>query len=157
MADPASDNAAVAGGVVRGADELLRAARARIVRLEPRVAWEAASTGAALLVDIRSDDDRRRDGIVPGSLHIPRTVLEWRVDPDSGWSNPHVGGRDRRLVLVCSHGLSSSLAAAVLLDLGFEGAGDVAGGFEAWRAHGLPVRRAPTRAARVLPGMGGPD
>ena len=147
----------MAGGVVRGAEELLAAARARIPRFEPPAAWEAASTGAVLVVDIRSDDDRRRHGIVPGSLHIPRTVLEWRVDPGSSWSNPHVGGRDRRLVLICSHGLSSSLAAAVLLDLGFEGAGDVVGGFEAWRAERLPVRRAPTREAGVLPGMTGPD
>ena len=147
----------MAGGAVRGADELLAAARARITRFEPPAAWEAASTGAVLVVDIRADDDRRRDGVVPGSLHIPRTVLEWRVDPDCRWSNPHVGGRDRRLVLVCSHGLSSSLAAAVLLDLGFEGAGDVVGGFEAWRSHGLPVRRAPIRSAGVLPGMTGPD
>ena len=142
---------------MRGADELLAAARARITRFAPPAAWEAASTGAVLVVDIRSDDDRRSDGVVPGSLHIPRTVLEWRVDPASGWSNPHVGGRDRRLVLICSHGLSSSLAAAVLVDLGFEGPGDVVGGFEAWCDEGLPVRRAPVRAAGVLPGMTGPD
>ena len=142
---------------MRGADDLLAAARARITRFEPPAAWEAASAGAVLVVDIRSDDDRRRDGVVPGSLHIPRTVLEWRVDPASGWNNPHVGGRDRRLVLMCSHGLSSSLAAAVLLDLGFEGAGDVVGGFEAWRGEGLPVRRARARAAGTLPGMTGPD
>jgi rhodanese-related sulfurtransferase len=157
MSRSAADHAGVADGVVRGANELLAAARARITRFEPLAAWEAASTGAVVVVDIRSDDDRRSLGVVPGSLHIPRTVLEWRVDPASGWSNPHVAARDRRLVLMCSHGLSSSLAAAVLLDLGFEGAADVAGGFEAWLGAGLPVRPAPTRAAGVLPGMTGPD
>jgi rhodanese-related sulfurtransferase len=125
-------------------DELLDAARARITRLEPEAAWAAASVGEALIVDIRADDDRRRDGIVPGALHIPRTVLEWRVDPSSEWRNPHVGGRDRRLLLLCSEGYSSSLAAASLVDLGFSGAGDVidgfvAGGGQAYRSARRPI------------------
>jgi rhodanese-related sulfurtransferase len=143
--------------VVRSVNDLVADARSRIERLAPDEAWQAASAGQALIVDIRSGDDRRRDGIVPGSLHIPRTVLEWRVDPASGWSNPHVGGRDRRLVLICSHGYSSSLAAATLVDLGFERAGDVTGGFRAWLASGLPTRPAPEQAHAGLPGVAGPD
>lgn len=145
------------GGAVRGIDELLAAARARIERLEPEAAWAAASTGDATVVDIRSDDDRRARGVVPGSLHIPRTVLEWRVDPASGWHNPHVGDRERRLVLLCAHGFSSSLAAATLVDLGFARAGDVVGGFEAWLDAGLPVVMAPQLRDGPLPGMGGPE
>ncbi len=129
----------------------------RIDRLEPVDAWAAACAGEALVVDIRADDDRRRDGIVPGSLHVPRTVLEWRADPGSGWSNRHLARSDRRVVLLCTHGYSSSMAAAVLLDLGFEAAADVVGGFEAWRAAGLPVRPAPARADGELAGMADPD
>ena len=147
----------VTGRAVRGVEELLAEARGRIDRLEPDAAWQASSAGDVLIVDIRSEDDRRRGGIVPGSLHIPRTVLEWRVDPTSGWHNPHVGECGRRLVLVCSHGYSSSLAAATLVDLGLDGTGDVAGGFEAWCRAGLPVVPAPPRRDDVLPGMGGPD
>ena len=79
------------------------------------------------------------------------------VDPTSGWHNPHVGESGRRLVLVCSHGYSSSLAAATLVDLGLAGTGDVAGGFEAWCRAGLPVVPAPPRRDDVLPGMGGPE
>lgn len=140
-----------------GVEELLARARRRIERLAPRAAWEAASAGDAMIVDIRTDTDRLREGVVPGSIHIPRTVLEWRVDPASGWSNPHVGGRGRRLLLLCTHGYSSSLAAADLLDLGFARAGDVAGGFEAWRRDGLPVGTAAERANGDLPGMWTPD
>jgi rhodanese-related sulfurtransferase len=142
--------------VVRGVDDLVADARSRIERLAPDEAWQAASTGQALVVDIRSDDDRRRDGIVPGSLHIPRTVLEWRVDPASGSSNPHVGGHDRRLLIICSHGESSSLAAATLVEMGFERAGDVSGGFEAWLASDLPTAPAPERSDGGVPGMEGP-
>ena len=139
---------------MRGVDELLAEARGRIDRLEPGTAWEAARAGDVLIVDIRSEDDRRRGGIVPGSLHIPRTVLEWRVDPSSSWHNPHLG-ESRRLVLLCSHGYSSSLAAATLVDLGFGGSGDVAGGFEAWCRAGLPVVPAPLPRSGRLAGMGG--
>jgi rhodanese-related sulfurtransferase len=147
----------VADGGARGVVSLLERARARIDRLEPESAWAEASQGAALIVDIRSTDDRRRDGVVPGSLHIPRTVLEWRVDPESEWRNPHVGGRDRRLVLLCAHGFSSSLAAASLVDLGFARVADVIGGFEAWLRAGLPVAAAADDGEAVLAGMGEPD
>jgi rhodanese-related sulfurtransferase len=139
------------------AADLLADARSAIRRADPATAWAAASAGEALIVDIRSDDDRRRDGIVPGSLHLPRTVLEWRVDPESGWSNPHVVDSGRRLLLLCTHGWSSSLAAATLVDLGYADAGDVEGGFEAWRAAGLPRTPPTERPDGVMPGMMPPD
>ena len=130
-------------------------ARRRIARLAPASARAAAEEGA-LIVDIRSNDARARLGIVPASLHLPRTVLEWRADPENAWRNPHVGGLERRLIVLCDHGYSSSLAAASLVDLGFVNVADVVGGFEAWLAAGLPVRPAPPPPAG-LPGMGPPD
>lgn len=95
---------------------------------------------------------------MPGSIHVPRTVLEWRLEPDGAWRNPHVGGVERRLVVLCDHGYSSIFAAAVLVELGYARAGDVVGGFEAWVAAGLPLAPAPAdRPTAELPGMGGPD
>jgi rhodanese-related sulfurtransferase len=137
-------------------EELLAAACSRIERLSPRAALAASEQGA-LIVDIRSADTRHRDGVVPGSLHVPRTVLEWRVDPDSPWRSAHVGGLDSRIVLICDHGYSSALAAATLVDLGFERAADVVGGFEAWRNAGLPVTRPRQCPDCELPGLGPPD
>jgi rhodanese-related sulfurtransferase len=157
-ADRRSDeDAGMAGTARRTAAELLVDARRLIARVDPGTAWAAAGAGEALIVDVRSDDERRRDGIVPGSVHIPRTGLEWRVDPESGWSNPHVVATERRLILLCAHGCSSSLAAATLVDLGYPDAGDVEGGFEAWLAAGLPTASAPERPAGALPGMAPPD
>lgn len=97
--------------------------------------------------------------MVPGSLHIPRTVLEWRVAVDSPWRNPHLGGRDQQLILICDHGYSSILAARNLVALGFDRAGDVIGGFAAWKDAGLPIKpRAGIPAADgALPGMGPPE
>jgi rhodanese-related sulfurtransferase len=142
----------------RTLDELLSEAQARIERVQPAEALAEIDRGA-LLVDIRSESDRERDGIVPGSLHIPRTVLEWRVDPASSWRNPHVGGLDGRILLICDHGCSSVFAAAALVELGFTRCADVVGGFLAWREAALPVTLAPTspRLANDLPGMGPPD
>jgi rhodanese-related sulfurtransferase len=145
--------------VRRTLDELMREAQARIERLEPAEALAAVEAGA-LLVDIRSDTDRERDGVVPGSLHIPRTVLEWRLDPDGEWRSPHACGLEDQLLLVCDHGYSSVLAAATLADLGFVRVRDVICGFAAWRSAGLPVTRvtaAPAPRDASLPGMGPPD
>ena len=93
----------------------------------------------ALLVDTRSSDDRRDSGTIPGSVHVPLSVLFWRLDPSSGYNDPALSDLARPIVLVCAHGYSSSLAAATLRDLGFANVGDVIGGFEAWSAAGLPV------------------
>ena len=139
-------------------DSLLAAAAQRIERRSPGDAYAAMHAGA-LLIDIRSSEDRERDGIVPGSLHIPRTVLEWRLAPDSDWRNPHVGELDREIILICDHGDSTVFATATLMDLGFIHSSDVIGGFEAWLAAGLPVAAAPSerRSANELAGMTGPD
>ena len=138
-------------------DDLLSRASESIDRLPPAEAYKEARTGS-LIVDIRSELSRERDGIVPGSVHIPRTVLEWRVAPDSAWRNPAIAGPDQRLILICDHGCSSVLAAATLTELGFARAADVIGGFEAWRDAGLPVTSAPPPAPPgELPGTRGPD
>jgi rhodanese-related sulfurtransferase len=130
-------------------EQMLAEARLRIARYTPAEAAEAE----VLIVDVRSHDERERDGVIPGSLHVPRSVLEWRCDPSSGWANPHLAGET--LVLVCAQGYSSSLAAVSLRELGLE-AGDLVGGFEAWCDAGLPVAPAPAREDG-LPGLGGPQ
>jgi rhodanese-related sulfurtransferase len=137
-------------------DELLREAEARIERFSPAAALAAAEAGA-LIVDIRSETSRERDGVVPGSIHIPRTVLEWRFDPGGRWRNPHVGGLERQVIVLCDHGYSSPLAAAMLARLGYARPGDVIGGFDAWRDARLPTRQASRETTEGLPGMAGPD
>jgi rhodanese-related sulfurtransferase len=97
---------------------VLAEARSRIRRYTPE---EAKADPELLLVDTRSADERERDGVIPGSKHIPLSVLPWRTD--------HFAGRP--VCLVCGHGYSSSLAAALLVELGLD-AGDLIGGFEAW-------------------------
>ncbi|HKW60776.1 MAG TPA: rhodanese-like domain-containing protein [Candidatus Dormibacteraeota bacterium] len=95
----------------------------------------------ALLVDTRSAEQRARGGEIPGACVVERTVLEWRLDPTSSTRLPEAASHDLRVIVICEEGFSSSLAAASLQDLGLVNATDVIGGFRAWEAAGLPVRR----------------
>ncbi len=121
-------------------EHVLESARRRLSRVTPEVA--AAETAAgALLVDTRTSEQRTRDGAIPGALIIDRTVLEWRLDPDSPSRIAEATDHNVRVIVICYEGYSSSLAAASLQDLGFVNATDVIGGFQAWKAAGLPVQR----------------
>jgi len=97
---------------------MLAEARTRIRRYTPE---EARADDGLLLVDTRSNDERERFGVIPDSQHVPLSVLPWRTEQLAG----------RRVCLVCAHGYSSSLAAALLVELGVD-AGDLIGGYEAW-------------------------
>ena len=136
--------------------------KSEIKKTYARVSKEPEQTAAAidegaLLIDIRTEAERKRAGIVPGSLHVPRSVLEWRADPECEFRNPAVGDLNRRLIVMCNEGFSSSFAAATLKDLGFARVGDLVGGFAAWESAGLPVRPGPDSPRDTLPGMAPPD
>ena len=120
------------------ADQLLHEARAQLTRLGPGEARRAAADGA-LLIDIRSDGQRARDGLMPGARVVPRNELEWRLDPECDYRDPELARPDAQVVVVCNKGYQSSLAAATLKQMGFERATDLDGGFQAWRDAGLPV------------------
>ena len=121
-------------------DQMLAQARERLRRLGPQEAAVAAGEGA-LLVDIRPQAQRAEEGEIPGAMLVERNVLEWRFDPASAARLPRAS-YDLRVIVVCSQGYTSSLAAAALQDLGLREATDLDGGFQAWAAAGLPVRPA---------------
>ena len=121
----------------RSIDQVLAEARTRLDRLTPPQALRAVSAGA-VLVDIRPAAQRAAEGEIPGALIVERNVLEWRFDPASAARLPQAG-YDLQVIVVCSEGYTSSLAAAALQDLGIRRATDLDGGFLAWRAAGLPV------------------
>ncbi|SCD53341.1 Rhodanese-related sulfurtransferase [Streptomyces sp. IgraMP-1] len=119
-------------------DTHLERIRSRLTRLTPEQAWDAARQGA-LLVDIRYAALRDRDGLIPGALVVERNELEWRLDPQGSHRLPEADRHDLEIVVLCNEGYASSLAAASLHDLGLFRATDLVGGFQAWRAAGLPV------------------
>jgi rhodanese-related sulfurtransferase len=110
--------------------ELLAQARRELDRVPPdRLRAELAA--GALVVDIRPVEQRQRDGEIPGAVVIDRNVLEWRLDPASPHCIPQTG-YERRIIVVCNEGYSSSLAAAALRSLGLHNATDLEDGYEGW-------------------------
>jgi rhodanese-related sulfurtransferase len=124
-------------------DEMLARARARLRRVPPPEAFARVSSGG-VLVDIRPAAQREVEGhvagAVAGALVVERNVLEWRFDPASESRLPFVQAYDLDVIVLCSEGYTSSLAAAALQDLGLHRATDVEGGFRAWVESGLPHR-----------------
>lgn len=120
--------------------EMLVQARSRLRRLTPAQAHDALATGA-LLVDIRPGWQRAEEGEVPGALLVERNHLEWRFDPACEARLPQATGYDVQVIVLCSQGYTSSLAAASLHTLGLHRATDVIGGFQSWCAQGFPVRQ----------------
>ena len=124
-----------------GIDDLLAEARSGLRRLRPEAAL-AGLTDGAVLVDIRPLEQRIVEGEVPGAIIIGRNVLEWRLDPASEARIPALARADARIIVMCSEGYASTLAAASLRRIGLTEATDLEGGFQAWRAAGLPTRPA---------------
>jgi rhodanese-related sulfurtransferase len=120
-------------------EQMLAAARARLRRLSPDEAYEAMAKTEAILVDIRPEGQRAIEGSIPGALAVERNVLEWRLDPASSARLPVATDHDLQVIVFCSEGYTSSLAAAALQDLGLWRATDMVGGFHAWHAMGLPI------------------
>lgn len=120
--------------------DLLAESRGGLRRISAtELAAALAADEAVVVVDTRQSTDRAALGCIPGSVHLPRSVLEWRLDDTSGYSEPIVSDRAERIVVVCADGYSSSMAAASLQRLGFANATDLIGGFSAWRRYGLPI------------------
>ena len=120
-------------------DKMLAAARQRLRRLSPRKAIDASKHSNALLVDIRPESQRAIEGTIANAMIVERNVLEWRFDPLSSSRLPMATSHDLHVIVFCSEGYTSSLAAAALQDIGIWRATDIIGGFQAWNAAGLPI------------------
>src|SRR6185369_2365752 len=118
-------------------DEMMRQARALVERVTAPQAQAELRAGAAVLVDIRPEFQRRADGEIPGAVVIERVHLEWRCDPTSYARVPEAVNHDVRWIVCCDEGYSSLLAAVSLRAVGLRRATDVIDGFRAWRAAGL--------------------
>jgi len=124
---------------VLGIEQILSAARGRLRRLSPDETYHAVAETEAILVDIRPEGQRAIEGSIAGALVVERNVLEWRFDPSSSARLVIATDHDIQIIVFCSEGYTSSLAAAALQDLGLRRATDMVGGFQAWRAMGLPI------------------
>lgn len=114
---------------------------------EIKARLEGAGDPRLLLVDIR-DIRELAGGTATGSLHAPRGMLEFWVDPASPYHKPVFADEGREFVLFCGLGWRSALTAKTLQDMGMTNVAHIDGGFEAMKAAGLPVETLEERKAR---------
>jgi rhodanese-related sulfurtransferase len=121
-------------------EQLLHEARALLpYRCSPAEMAKEINAGA-LAIDIRGDEQQRREGLIAGAMVVRRNVLEWRCDPASPWHHPSISDHRQKIILFCNEGYQSVLAAANLQLLGLTFATDLKGGFAGWRSAGLPTK-----------------
>lgn len=124
--------------ISRGVRELVAEAEQSVVALSPAEVQQRCQKLGVLVVDLRDVRERKRDGKIPESLHVPRGMLEFWIDPDSPYY--HSGfDQAEELILYCNKGWRSALAAQTLLEMGITNVAHLAGGLERWQAEGGDV------------------
>jgi rhodanese-related sulfurtransferase len=124
--------------MAKSAADLVAAARARVENLRPEAVESELTSCGAILVDIRESDEFETQGRIFGALHIPRGLLEFRADPTLPSHQPPLHP-SARVILHCTSGLRSALAAVSLMELGYDRVAHLDGGIDAWKAAGRPV------------------
>lgn len=128
--------------------ELIYRAQDNLIRLSPEAAAEALDN-EVIFIDTRTTEEQEADGIIPGAYRVPRNAVEVFLDPthrdlftaEEAAELPPVPDDDQQIIVLCNLGLASSLSAASLHRIGLSGATDVEGGFQAWKAAGLPIEQ----------------
>lgn len=118
----------------KGVEALVDEAAAQVESLSVAAARVEVSKGA-VLVDLRDVRELKHEGRIPGAIHAPRGMIEFWIDPDSPYHREALTTPDR-LILFCSLGWRSALAAKSLQDMGITGVAHLEGGFKAWMDEG---------------------
>ncbi|MEM8774035.1 MAG: rhodanese-like domain-containing protein [Pseudomonadota bacterium] len=126
------------------AAEMVTEARARIEEIDTDDLIAMLDDPNVVIVDIRDIRERQRSGFIPGSVHAPRGMIEFWIDPDSPYYKEVFGQDDKKYVFHCASGWRSSLTVATLQDMGFE-ASHLKNGFGDWEKHGGPTEMPPSR------------
>ena len=121
------------------AADMVAEARARISEVETADLIAMVDDPEVVIVDIRDIRERQRSGFIPGSLHAPRGMIEFWIDPDSPYFKP-IFGEAKQFVFHCASGWRSALTVATLQDMGFD-ASHLREGFSTWEEQGGPVEK----------------
>jgi rhodanese-related sulfurtransferase len=124
--------------VKKHAADLVGEAKSSVENLDPDAVEAELATGDAVLVDLREAEELDANGRIPGAIHVPRGMLEFRADPSSPYHQEPLDP-SARVILHCASGGRSALAAATLAEMGYERVAHMDGGIGAWKDAGKPV------------------
>ena len=119
--------------------QLVQQAKARIKEISALKALDLVERADTVIVDIRDIRERQREGYIPGSIHAPRGMIEFWVDPDSPYFKP-VFSQDKRFIFHCASGWRSALTVSTLQQMGFQ-AEHIEDGFKGWVEAGGEVEQ----------------
>ena len=120
------------------AADLVADAKSRIENLDADAVEQELERGDAVLVDIRDAPELEENGRIPGAVHIPRGMLEFRADTTSPYHQAPLDP-SKRVILHCASGGRSALAAQTLKEMGYEQVAHLDGGIKAWKDAGKPT------------------
>lgn len=127
--------------------QMVAEARDRIEEIETSDLVALADDPNVVIVDIRDIRERERTGFIPGSVHAPRGMVEFWIDPESPYFKEVFGQEGTKYVFHCASGWRSALTVATLKDMGFEAA-HLKDGFSSWEKFGGPVERPGPRSGK---------
>jgi len=133
--------------ITLGVKQLIEAAKQEIQELPPAEVEAMRQRPDVVIVDIRDIRELQRDGKIPGSVHCPRGMLEFWIDPDSPYFKP-VFGEDKTFIFHCAADWRSALATQQAQRMGLKPVAHLQGGFNAWKAAGLAVEMPETKPAK---------
>jgi rhodanese-related sulfurtransferase len=118
--------------LTKSATDLVIEAKLQIENLSPEQVKEELLKGNSTLIDLRESEELKQNGIIPGSVHAPRGMLEFYADPSLPYHKPEFD-KSNRIILHCASGGRSALAASTLKQMGYENVAHLDGGFKAWK------------------------
>ena len=122
----------------KSASELVTEAKTKVENLDVDAVEAELKSGNAVVIDLRESEELAATGRIPGSVHVPRGMLEFRADPTSPYHQDPIDP-SKRIILHCASGGRSALAASTLQAMGYDNVAHLDGGFTAWKAAGKPV------------------
>ena len=124
---------------IKSSQELVAEAEKKIETLSAKEAKILIDKKEITLIDVRDIRELWKEGTLENSIHIPRGMLEFWLDPQSSYYNSNKIKEVKKMVLFCALGFRSALATKSLVDMGFKNVAHVSGGFDALKNAGVKV------------------
>tara|TARA_E500000331_G_scaffold42854_1_gene35438 strand:- start:59 stop:457 length:399 start_codon:yes stop_codon:yes gene_type:complete len=124
---------------IKSSKELVDKANESIKVMSPEQVKLAYEKGEITLIDVRDIRELWKEGTIKDSIHIPRGMLEFWLDPQSSYYQEKKIGEMKNIILFCALGLRSALATKSLQDMGFDNVANAKGGFDSLKKIGLPI------------------